>query len=237
MELNIITPSESHLLAIGNGSLEIAQSIKIDSASMLEAAGEELRAVVTKKKDLDAQRKAITKPIDDAKAVVMNLFRKPIEFLEHAETVLKRSIGDYQTEQRRIAAEAQSKLDAEAAQARARQEAEAKKLQDEAKKLAQSETPEDAGKAAALQVQAEAMQVAAATTVAPVVQMGVAKVAGVSSSKHWKFRVKDITLVPREYLMLDEQAVGAQVRGLKERTNIPGIEVYEEEVFAARRVA
>ncbi len=56
------------------------------------------------------------------------------------------------------------------------------------------------------------------------------KVSGSYTREVWKFRVKDLDKVPREYLMLDEQAVGALVRAkhkLAEKL-IPGIEVWDE---------
>lgn len=61
-----------------------------------------------------------------------------------------------------------------------------------------------------------------------ILQKQAPKVEGVSSSQNWKFRITDINKVPREYMIADEKALGQVVRALKDKTNIPGIEVYPE---------
>ena len=82
--------------------LSQAQSYEISSPEMYEAAAEDLRSIVTKKKDLDTQRKKITKPLDEAKAAVMDLFKPPIDFLTKAEGILKRGLSAWDEEQERI---------------------------------------------------------------------------------------------------------------------------------------
>lgn len=61
-----------------------------------------------------------------------------------------------------------------------------------------------------------------------ILQTQLPKVEGVSGSKNWKFRITDADKIPREYMVPDEKALGAVVRALKGKTNIPGIEVYPE---------
>lgn len=64
---------------------------------------------------------------------------------------------------------------------------------------------------------------------APVIlQKQTPKVEGVAGSQTWKFRITDINKVPREYMMADEKAISAVARALKDKTNIPGVEVYSE---------
>lgn len=46
----------------------------------------------------------------------------------------------------------------------------------------------------------------------------------------WKFRIKDMNAIPRQYMIPNEVAIGGVVRSLKNQANIPGIEVYEERV-------
>jgi hypothetical protein len=43
----------------------------------------------------------------------------------------------------------------------------------------------------------------------------------------WEFRVTDITKVPAKYLMINESLVKAEVKALKDKTDIPGIEVFD----------
>jgi len=67
-------------------------------------------------------------------------------------------------------------------------------------------------------------------TTEPVAQ--VTRVAGITPKVIWRFKVTDINLVPREYLVLNEAAVRAVVVVLKEKTNIPGIEAYSDDILA-----
>lgn len=43
---------------------------------------------------------------------------------------------------------------------------------------------------------------------------------------HWKFKVIDSALVPREFLMVDEVKLGQYVRANKEKASVPGVETY-----------
>ena len=57
---------------------------------------------------------------------------------------------------------------------------------------------------------------------------------GTSITERWKFRVKNLKLVPREYLKLDEVKVGAAVRLSKGQVEIPGIEPYSIDSVSIR---
>lgn len=46
----------------------------------------------------------------------------------------------------------------------------------------------------------------------------------------WDYRVHDLALVPREFLMLDTVKVGQVVRAMKGDTNIAGIEAYSKRI-------
>ena len=45
----------------------------------------------------------------------------------------------------------------------------------------------------------------------------------------------DVSQVPREYMKLDESAIGGVVRAMKDKTNIPGIRVYPDHVVVKSR--
>lgn len=62
----------------------------------------------------------------------------------------------------------------------------------------------------------------------PIVEKVVPKVSGQTMTTTWKWRLKNIDLVPRQYLTTDDIAINAVVRGMKNKTNIPGIEVYPD---------
>ncbi|MBA7601781.1 hypothetical protein ES703_08862 [subsurface metagenome] len=58
---------------------------------------------------------------------------------------------------------------------------------------------------------------------------------GTSIRENWKFRVKNLKDVPREWLKLDEVKVGAAVRTSKGKIEIPGIETYSVDSLSLRQ--
>lgn len=61
------------------------------------------------------------------------------------------------------------------------------------------------------------------------------KLEGASIKKTWKFRIIKKDLIPHEYWMLDLQKIGKDVRESKGKINIPGIEIYAEDIVSARK--
>jgi len=49
---------------------------------------------------------------------------------------------------------------------------------------------------------------------------------GKGTRKMWKFRITDESLIPHGYMIPDEKAIGALVKLKKDKTDIPGVEVY-----------
>ena len=68
----------------------------------------------------------------------------------------------------------------------------------------------------------------------PEIKVTTPETKGTSITQHWKFRVKNLKLVPREWLKLDEVKVGAAVRLSKGKIEIPGIEPYPEDSISIR---
>ena len=61
------------------------------------------------------------------------------------------------------------------------------------------------------------------------------KVKGISTRKKWSFEIANADLIPREYLIPNEVAIGGVVRALKGATNIPGIRVVSTNIMSARK--
>lgn len=57
---------------------------------------------------------------------------------------------------------------------------------------------------------------------------------GVSFRDNWRFRVIDRDAVPDEFWTLDGDKIAQVVKALKDQTNIPGVEVYNDPIVAAR---
>lgn len=149
--------------------------------------------------------------------------------LAEAERILKDALVVYDQEQRRIAAEEERRRQEEA---RAREQQAALE-----RAAAMEQEGQEFGDAALV---AEAQQViddaihAPAPAVAPVLPQ-TPKVAGVSMRRVWNFRITNPDLVPRQYTAINESKIRVVVRSLGRDANIPGVEVYEEQVVAAGR--
>lgn len=224
IEVKPIDTKSAHEYAIqANEITGQINKIKIINQQTYEQAADILKNVKAMAKRLEETRKSITSPIDLAKSAVMNLFRAPSDVLVTAEANLKRAMIDYQNEQERIRREQEAKLRREAEE-KARKEQE--RLQARAEK---AEANGKAEKAEELREQAEQVQV-----VAPVLAPTVQKVDGVSVRKNWKARVVDASLVPRQWLVVDEKKLDQIAKATKGSMDIPGVEFFAEDVLASR---
>jgi hypothetical protein len=201
-----------------------AKNLEIKNQNDYEFGATLLKSVKGLAKIAESARKTITDPIDVARKAAMDLFRPVMESLESDEKIIKNKMLTYAAEQEKIRQEQERKLRIEAEE-KARKERE--RLEERARKAAES------GKAA----KAEELQQAAAEVqaVAPVLAPRVEKVIGVSTKTIWKARVKDIAIVPREYMVVDESALNKVAQATKGSLNIPGVEFYSEQVLASGR--
>lgn len=71
--------------------------------------------------------------------------------------------------------------------------------------------------------------ISAPVVVEPVKVSAPVKMATVLQTR-WKARIVDASLIPREYLMVDDQKIGAVARATKGSITIPGVEIYSEVV-------
>lgn len=213
--------------------LEVAQAYVIDSPEMATAAAEELGQIKAKQKKLDELRLSMTRPLDEAKKRIMDLFRKPQELLAQAETTIKGAIGTYQAEERRKAEEARKAAEEAArkvVEEATRQANEARRAAEEAAKdgnTANAQQLEE--EAAVLEQSAETMQ-----HLAPAVVEAPVKLAGVSTRQDWDFEITDEDAIPREFLVVDEKKIRAYVKAMKSDAKIPGVRVFAKDVIAAR---
>ena len=174
-------------------------------------------------KELDEKRKEMTKPLDESKKSIMDFFRKPVELLESAEKRIKMAMLTYQAEQERIAREAQEKLRLAALK---QEEEERRKLE---AKAAKQEAKGNTEFAEELREKAADVSVDVA-----IVTANIQKIEGISTRDVWKFRVIDETIVPRDYLIVNDKALGALATATKGSFKIAGVEFYSEKVLASR---
>lgn len=206
--------------------LEEARSLPIATSEQYEQAGEELKRIKAKAKDLEEMRKEMTRPLDESKKRIMDFFRRPLGFLADAEADIKRRMRDFALEQERRRREAEA-----AAQEAARKERE--RLEREAAKLAAKGRAE----------KAEAVLSIAEQMPTPVVAAPAPKVSGISMRVRYSARVTDKMAlikavaegrVPDNVLEPNMTALNGLARSLKEHLAYPGVEVLAEHDVAAR---
>lgn len=249
MESLELTPEVREVQAEADQALAVATEYRVTTGDEYSAAGDELKRIKAAQKRLDETRKGLTKPLDESKRRIMDLFRGPAEKLDQAERAIKGACLTYQWEQDRIRREEQRKAEEAARKERDRierqrlaAEAKAREKAEELRKQAaeanaaecakiQQRMAEDAAKAEAKQAELEAK---AASVTAPVIHREAPKVEGLSTRTVWKFRILDARKLPPEYTVPDEVKIRKVVQALKGDANIPGVEVYSEESMASR---
>lgn len=85
---------------------------------------------------------------------------------------------------------------------------------------------------AATEVAMQAGQTGAAAALASSI-VSAAPPAGVQVRTVWKFRITDPSLIPREYMNVNEGAIRVAVQATKGATSIPGVEVFEDNIVAS----
>lgn len=243
------------LTTSAQNALANATDYVIDSPTMYELASDDLRSIKTLQKEVEAKRTSVTGPLNQAVKAVNDLFRAPKDYLDKAESTLKRAMVTWSQEQERQAAEARRQAEAAARVERerlARMEAEAqataRRAEAEAQAAAQAGDTEAA--AQAMQEAQEAQQQAAVAvmtanvmTVTPQVEAP-EKVSGISTRVSYTAEVTDLLalikavaegIAPIQCLQADTKFLGAQARAFKTKGPLfPGVVVNEDRSIAAR---
>ena len=206
------------------GIINKCKAVKVQNDTQRGNILELVKQIKTVSKNLEAERMATTRPMDDAKKQIMDLYWGPLDNLTKAESTIKGAVIAYDNEKRRQAAELQRKLQAEA-DAKARKERE--RLEAKAQKAMEAGKVE---KAEALHEQAEEVQV-----FVPIVETLVAKTAGVSTRKVWKHKIVDVSKLPRKYMIPNEAMLAALAKSTQGNIPVAGVEFYQEDILAVRR--
>lgn len=206
-----------------------ARELVVDSDMMFEEAGEELKSIKAKAKTLEERRMAITRPLDAAKKSAMDLFRAPLESLNEAEGIIKRSMLTYSNEQERIRREEQRKVD----EANRREQ---ERIQREAEEARQSG---DEATAQVLESTSHAM------TAAEPVARAAPRASGIATTTRWSAEVEDkrafidfcLTEAGAQYfdaLTIDMKPLNQMAVALKDKMKIPGIKAVPTTGLSAR---
>jgi uncharacterized membrane protein YqiK len=251
---SLTLPDSAALTGRAQQALAFIQTFEIDSPESYGLAADELKAIKARANTLEAQRVAITGPINTALRAINDLFRGPAELLTQGEKMLKSKMLTWDQEQERIAAAARRRAEEAAAAERRRLEEEAAARQREAEAQARAAAEAQAAgnaQAAALaeaaaarsQAEAQAAAMTAQMVVAPVAAVEQPRFAGISTSRKLDFQVTDLHALVKhiaghpELLALvkaDDVKLRAYVKGLGAACNLPGVRVFEDRVMSAR---
>ncbi len=215
----VVYDADSAIVFTGQAQRALANAadFTVDSDEMLEAAGDDLKAVKGLQKRVEEQRVSITGPLNQAVKAINELFRAPANYLAEAESKLKGSMIAYTQEQERKAEiarraaeevarrerdrlaeeqrqqEAAARAAAEAAEA-AQIAAEVALAQGDAEGAAkaQEEARQQAEASEQATAEAHAAMVTAAVVSMPVAAQAPAKVSGISTSKTMDYEVEDL---------------------------------------------
>lgn len=190
-----------------------AEEVAIADQATYDRAAELIKAIAALKKEVVAHHKDPKEKTRAAWKAVVDAEKRMLEPLAKADLVIRGKLGRWLRDQEVIRRKEEARRLEEA---RKREEELRINTAIEAEKIgASAETTEE--------ILSRQMPVTVEKTPESFTQ---AK--GISSRKTWKWKVVDENKVPKEYWVLNEKAIGAAVKSLGGKTNIAGIEVYED---------
>ena len=188
----------------------------IQSSEQFVEAGETLKGVKQQQHQLDALRKTMTRPLDEAKRAILALFEPRVGQLDRIEKALKAAVAKYTRER-----EEARRL--EEARLREQQRKEAERLEARA----------EAARAKGQEEKAEALLDRIPSV--PIVLVDTEKVAGISMRMLWQAEVvnlRELAAFVAEsgstaYITPDLAALGATARSTEGLAKVPGVLFYE----------
>lgn len=242
--------------------LDEAESVIIGDAIGYEEIYNKAAESKNLMEEADGKRKAMVSPFNGFVDKVNAAFKTQNSNFKRAIDGFKKAMMTYDEIQSRKAADEQRKKDEEAKKkadelaekARLEQEKadkareEAQRSKDEADRLAIQGNIDEAEKliedAKKLDKQADKLETKAETLqeksevvleTAPVVVAETVKMFGSAKKQVWKYRIKDETKIPREYLIPNDKLLSDIAKSSKGTVKIEGIEFYPENTMSVRR--
>lgn len=216
----------SEIQQASSTTLTEAKAFKIVAATQFTEAGEKLKGIMAlKKKIAETFDPHIDRAYKAHKELVAEKKSHEAPLVE-AEGHIKRAMLGYQQEQERIRREAEAKAQEEARKQREKLEAQAAKAAEKGKTE-----------------KAEALQVAAASVVTPIIPPTVPKVAGISTRITYRASVENIKAlaaavgagtIPEMAVLPNMPFLNNQARAMKETLAYPGVKVEQETGIASR---
>ncbi len=194
----------------------------IVTVETIEPVSDTLKAIKLSMKEIEARRKEITNPLDEAKKAAIVQQNKLLSPMVQIEKQLKIKVGDYISEKQRIQEEYDRKLREEEI---AKKEAAKKEIMEQAE-INESELALD--DAIKIDEKIEDLKTAPITKISTG-HRGAFSGAYQRSVKKW--RVVDIKKIPERYFTLNEKLINANVRAGEQ---IPGLRIWEEKITVSK---
>ena len=196
--------------------------IVITSASDYAEAGDIIKKVGNKVRELESKRLEMTRPLDLSKKLIMDEFKRLTDPLERFVNETKAVMLDFHRKETARIAEEQ-RIAREKAEAEARAAAEAKRIEDEKK----TKAAEDMGLPSALFVEPEPEEVDLPLPLAPQTPIKTQRgaVSTTTVKENWQYEIIDAAAVPRQYCEPSRDHIRQSIiAGTRE---IPGVRIYD----------
>lgn len=224
-ELKMDLPdSSTELLETADALITSIEVKPVNVHDEYEATSSDRNTINDLIKLLDAERKTLTKPIDELKKRVMSKFEAPAEKLTALKASCEREMLAFKKRLDEERARQQRELQIKA-------QAEAKAERERLAVIAAQKEAEGQTHVAEAIIEEAAKVTAAVPVLAPVYIPS----QEVSTKKLWKFKVVDVNKIPREFLIPNEKLLQSVATSSKESAKIEGVEFYFEETISARR--
>lgn len=231
---NIEISEKAIVLAREAKNLIVRDQETANRATQLILAGKEM---IKKIKDYFSPLK---KAADEAKKKLLDAEKAELQKVEPYVEKLQQSLTAWKIEQerkRREAEEAARKAELERKRLEEellRKAEEARRLEEEKKRI----EGEEAARKAREELEKQALEEAAAREkqiIPPPPIPEKAKTEGLTFRENWTFEIVDESQIPREYLVPDPVKIRKVVQVMKDKTNIPGIRVFNQPIVVKER--
>jgi hypothetical protein len=187
--------------AQANAMQQLATAMIVETVEHVTAATNFLGFLATSKKRFEARRTFFVKPLNDQVAAINAAFKSIIVPLDNATATLKNKVITYSREQERL-------------------------RQEEIKRLQQEEA------AKIIEAYQKGEEIPLPTVIAPPKAPTMTKVdfGKTVAKKRWTFQVLIPSLVPRQYMMVNDQAIRDAIKA--GTRDIPGVRIYQDEQLA-----
>jgi len=196
--------------------LSQAITVVIATPHNLEEVASNRKAVKDYFKRVDGLRKELVDPLNATVKKINSFFRPALDDATSADEVLGKKMGAFQTEQ-------ETQIRIQEAKAREVADKERVKLEQQASRL------EEKGKADQAQAKREEAEAVPTPVLAPP-----PKPKDAYFREEWRYTITDRALVPKEYWVIDEQALARVVKAMKGTKEIPGIHQYPEKITVSK---